>query len=79
VFFGYLSVNQRKKKLNMLELCKQVLLKVSFDRLLFRKELTKAIRWVKGEELIQLKNWCLDQFGERYMELILISFKPTLV
>lgn len=64
--------------MNMLELCKQVLLKVSFDRLLFRKELTKAIRWVKGEELIQLKNWCLDQFGERYRELILLSFKPAL-
>jgi hypothetical protein len=62
----------------MLELCKKVLLKVSFDRLLFRKELSKAIRWVSQEELIQLKSWCMEQFGPRYRELILLSFKPTL-
>jgi hypothetical protein len=61
----------------MLELCKKVLLKVSFDRLLFRKELSKAIRWVSKEELILLKNWCMEQFGPRYRELILLSFKPA--
>ena len=63
----------------MLEFCKEVLTKVSFDRLLFRKELQKAIRWLKSEELQQLKQWCLDNFGSRYKEIILSSFQPVMM
>jgi hypothetical protein len=60
----------------MLEMCKEVLTKVSFDRFLFKKELQKAIRWIKGEELSRLRQWCLDQFGNMYHDIIVASFKP---
>jgi ACT domain-containing protein len=46
----------------MFELCKEILQKVSFDKSLFRKELIKSAKWLKNEELIQLKVWCLSTF-----------------
>lgn len=58
----------------MLELSKQILQKVSFDRLLFRKELRKALRWIKKEEALLLRAWCLATFGSQYKELILEVF-----
>ncbi|MCC6599080.1 MAG: hypothetical protein IT223_00225 [Crocinitomicaceae bacterium] len=58
----------------MLEFCKEVLTKVSFDRMLFSKELEKAIRWLKGDERLLLKSWCLDTFGTRYNDIIVASF-----
>lgn len=57
----------------MLEFCKEVLTKVSFDSLLFSKELMKAINWVQGEELEQLRQWCLDNF-QSYTDIIRNSF-----
>lgn len=50
----------------MLEYCKTILSKVSFDRKLFEKELIKAIKRLVGEELVDLKQWCYDQFGHVY-------------
>lgn len=63
----------------MLEFCKKVLTNVSFDRILFRKELQKAIKWVKKDELIQLRDWCMSQFGAKYGDIIQTSFRPVLV
>lgn len=63
----------------MLEFCKKVLMKVSFDRLLFKKELKKAIKWVKKDELVQLKEWCVTKFGHVYGDIITESFRPALV
>jgi hypothetical protein len=60
---------------DMLEFCKEILTKVSFDRFLFRKELEKSIRWMKGEELDQLKQWCLATFGTKYRDIIANSFQ----
>jgi len=54
----------------MLDFCKQILLKVSFDRQLFRKELTKMISMLKGDEVILLKVWCLATFGAQYQDVI---------
>ena len=54
----------------MLEMSKHVLQKVSFDRMLFRKELTKAKNWLKKEELKLLKAWALITFAGQYEELI---------
>lgn len=62
----------------MLEMCKEVLTKVSFDRLLFRKELQKAIRWIKGDDLTRLRQWCLDRFGNLYHDIIISSFRPVM-
>lgn len=62
----------------MLDFCKEVLTKVSFDRILFRKELQKAIRWLNVIELEQFRHWCMDTFGSRYREIIIASFKPVM-
>ncbi|HXT83168.1 MAG TPA: hypothetical protein VN704_02380 [Verrucomicrobiae bacterium] len=51
--------------------------KVSFDKTLFRKELKKAIKWVKPNEKTLLKVWCLATFGHQYAEEILEIFKST--
>ena len=59
----------------MLDLCKVILVKVSFDRYLFQKELKKAIKWIKNpQELQQLKEWCLREYGNRYSSIIQGSF-----
>ncbi len=55
----------------MLEMTKTVLRKVSFDRNLFRKELTKAKKWLEKEDLVLLKAWCLATFAGTYDDLIL--------
>lgn len=58
----------------MLEMSKMVLRKVSFDRALFKKELIKALRWLKKEEILVLKTWCLVTFAGTYDEVILEVF-----
>ncbi len=58
----------------MLELSKKILQNVSFDKLLFRKELKKAINWIKPDEKTVLKMWCLATFGQQYAEEILDVF-----
>ena len=62
----------------MLEFCKNVLTKVSFDRLLFAKELKKSIKWLSREELIHLRSWCIQRYGAMYCDLIHESFSPVL-
>jgi len=54
----------------MLEMSKHVLQKVSFDKMLFRKELTKARNWLKKEEITLLKAWALITFAGQYDDLI---------
>ena len=44
-----LSLRELLKTKKMLELCKEILTKVSFDRYLFQKELKKAIKWIKNQ------------------------------
>lgn len=62
----------------MMEFSKQVLQKVSFDRLLFKKELTKAVRWMGQGDQLMLKAWCLATFGHLYKDVILEVFKNTM-
>jgi hypothetical protein len=59
----------------MFEYTKQILTKVSFDRVLFRKELKKAIKWLKTEERSMLMIWCLATFGNTYSDVIREVFK----
>lgn len=54
----------------MLEYIKTILLKVSFDKMLFEKELRKAFKVLIKEELLQLKNWCYDQFSGMYLMIL---------
>ncbi|NDK57671.1 hypothetical protein [Pontibacter fetidus] len=54
----------------MLEYVKTILLKVSFDKMLFEKELRKAFKVLVADELQQLKQWCYDQFSGRYLFIL---------
>ncbi|GAB3201478.1 hypothetical protein ABID22_001481 [Pontibacter aydingkolensis] len=54
----------------MLEYIKTILLKVSFDKMLFEKELRKAFKILIKEELQQLKKWCYDQFSGMYLMIL---------
>ena len=47
----------------MFEYTKQILTKVSFDRILFKKELIKALRVLQKDERRLLKVWCLGTFA----------------
>jgi hypothetical protein len=58
----------------MLEYTKMILKKVSFDLLLFKKELKKAFRWLAPEELLLLKRWCLNTFGEDYQSAVIAVY-----
>ena len=61
----------------MFELSKQILEKVSFDRKLFRKELQKAVNWLKPDEKMLLKVWALSTFGHMYQDEIMEVFKQV--
>jgi len=57
----------------MLELSKKILSKVSFDKYLFKKELSKSVRWLSKKEVITLKIWALTTFSQ-YKNTILEVF-----
>ena len=59
----------------MLEFSKVVLQRVSFDKLLFRKELVKSLKRLHTEDYIKLKLWCLATFGHTYQDTILEVFE----
>jgi hypothetical protein len=59
----------------MFELSKNILEKVSFDKTLFRKELIKAVKWLKPDEKTLLKVWCMGTFGHQYRDVIMEVYK----
>ncbi len=59
----------------MYELTKKVLTRVSFDKKLFKKELSKSTKWLKPKESIMLKAWCLATFGHIYKDIIVEVFE----
>ncbi len=54
----------------MLEYIKVILEKVSFDKVLFEKELRKGIRELLPNEIKELKLWCYDKFGQIYFKVL---------
>jgi hypothetical protein len=54
----------------MLNYVKTVLTKVSFDALLFEKELKKAIRLLIADEISDLKNWCYTIFAGEHGDIL---------
>lgn len=58
----------------MLELCKQILEKVSFDKYLFQKELRKSIKWIQSEEMNKFKLWVFKRFGNLYPDVVENAF-----
>jgi len=60
--------------MTMLEYCKMILLKVSFDPGLFRTELNKAIKELVVDEALELKKWCIETFGWNYCKTAVPEF-----
>lgn len=54
----------------MLSYVKTILLKVSFDKGLFEKELAKAIGKLNSNELLELKGWCYSSFSQEYYDVL---------
>lgn len=61
----------------MLDFSKMILTKVSFDPKLFHKELRKLILWLGDdeEEIENLYEWCSENYGDVYGEIISEEFK----
>lgn len=59
----------------MLRYTESILEKVSFNKDLFRRELTKSLKWLKKNEISALKTWCVVNFGAVYMDVINEVFK----
>ncbi len=57
----------------MLEFCKKILNNVSFDKKLFKKELSKSIGWLTKKETLHLKIWSLTVFAN-YRKIIIEVF-----
>lgn len=59
----------------MLDFVKKILQKVSFDPLLFEKELKKGIRnLVDPQDVLKLQRWCSQNFSTKYPTIINSSF-----
>lgn len=59
----------------MMEYAKAILPKVLFSKLLFRKELHKCMTWMKPDERVELKKWCLTQFRNEYPDVLEEAFQ----
>lgn len=55
--FLHREIEKMKAKKTMLEYCKYVLQRVSFNPGLLRKEYRKSILWLQPGEVAQLKQW----------------------
>ncbi|MBO2031506.1 hypothetical protein J4D99_08925 [Siccationidurans ginsengisoli] len=54
----------------MLDYVKMILLKVSFSKKLFEKELRKALKHVQTPDLPDFKTWCYQQFARLYRRVL---------
>ena len=57
----------QEKSRMMLAYSKNVLSKMSFDVMLFKKELTKACKNLLEEEIEELMSWVMEKFGPQYV------------
>ena len=53
-----------------LSYAKLILAKVSFDPLLFRKELKKALTVLLAADIDMLQSWCYIKFGQQYRSIL---------
>ena len=54
----------------MLDYVKMILLKVSFNKVLFEKELRKALKMLTPVEVPDFRNWCYQQFSRIYRRVL---------
>jgi hypothetical protein len=62
-------------KTTYLEYSKIILEKVCFDKILFEKELRKALPLLLLPEVAEFKLWCLERFGAIYPAIIVTCFQ----
>jgi len=58
----------------MLDYVKTILIKVSFDQSLFKKELEKSLQWLEADEILKLKDWVIEKFNHMYKDIIIGVF-----
>jgi hypothetical protein len=56
--------------MNILDYVKLILEKVSFDKVLFEKELKKGLSQLSKLDILKLKKWCYDTFGKMYKTVL---------
>lgn len=54
----------------MLDYVKMILLKVSFNKVLFEKELRKALTMILPGEVQDFRRWCYQQFSRLYRRVL---------
>jgi len=54
----------------MLDYVKMILLKVSFNKVLFEKELRKSLKMLVPTEVPDFRNWCYQQFSRIYRKVL---------
>lgn len=59
---------------HMLDFCKTVLMRVSFDRNLFQRELKKSFLWLSKDDAEALRRWALSQYSHKYHQVIASTF-----
>lgn len=62
-------------KLDMLEHQKLVLKNISYDKDLFRKELSKSVNWLKTSDLYKLFEWLRSKYWETHEEIIVKALR----
>ena len=72
------SVQHLRITFPMLEFCKSILEKVSFDQVLFKKELVKSIQWINTTDAKSLREWCIEMYGNKYSDIIQQAFETIL-
>ncbi|MGJ8661164.1 MAG: hypothetical protein ACSHXL_03935 [Bacteroidota bacterium] len=79
-FISFRFFEETLKEETMLEMTKKILISVSFDRILFQKELNKALKWISDtEELKTFKVWCIVEFGAKYPKIVSRAFSGVTV
>jgi len=63
--------------MKMLSYVKQILTRVSFDALLFEKELRKAISMLIAEEVQELQRWCYANYRSEHEAILNRCFVTT--
>ena len=58
----------------MLDYVKMILLKVSFNKVLFEKELRKSLKMLVPNEVPDFRNWCYQQFARLYRKVLKRAF-----
>ncbi|OFX56254.1 MAG: hypothetical protein A2046_06265 [Bacteroidetes bacterium GWA2_30_7] len=61
----------------MLEFSKYILVRMSINENLFIKELRKLILWSKNEGVDELRDWCINNYGDIYGDEIIHTFKTV--